>query len=159
MVNAGYHSVGTLGDLIAQTDVVLAHNHRQYFVCDSDPHGIALIQGDQMLPVGHFLVLNQGQNGNPSPSRNVLEIWSDANSDHHIEPNEVQRITSIDGKPLPVLAEGPGSMWMARNGDIYLATVKGQARRVGSIGNRLAIHHCESGAKVLGVVTQLHFRQ
>ncbi len=122
MVNAGYHSVGTLGDLIAQTDVVLAHNHRQYFVCDSDPHGIALIQGDQMLPVGHFLVLNQGQNGNPSPSRNVLEIWSDANSDHHIEPNEVQRITSIDGKPLPVLAEGPGSMWMARNGDIYLAT-------------------------------------
>ncbi len=119
---AGFHSVGTLGfDYMAQDDVVLADNHRQYFVCDAEPHGIALVQGNQMLPVAHFLFLNSGQKGNPY-HRNVLEIWSDTNGDHHIQPNEVQQLFSIGGKPLPPLAGGPGSMWMARNGDVYLAT-------------------------------------
>ena len=119
---AGFHSVGTFGfNYWSQDDVVLADNHRQYFVGDAEPHGIALIQGNQMLPVGHFLFLNKAQKGNLY-HRNVLEIWSDTNGDHHIQPNEVQALSSIGGKPLPPLAGQDGSMWMAKNGDVYLVT-------------------------------------
>ncbi|NNM88086.1 MAG: hypothetical protein HKL95_06170 [Phycisphaerae bacterium] len=121
MPKAGYHSVGQLNDGDGQPDTVRAVNHQSYYFGDFNPHGIALIQGNQMLPVAHFLVLNKGEKGNPYP-RNVLEIWSDRNGDHHIEPGEVQRVTSIAGKPLVPLAQQEGSMWMARNGDIYLAT-------------------------------------
>ena len=121
MPKAGYHSVGQLNDGDGQPDTVRAANKRSYYFGDFNPHGIALMHGDQMLPVGHFLVLNKGEKGNPYP-RNVLEIWSDRNGDHHIQPNEVQHVTTIAGKPLPPLAEQEGSMWMARNGDIYLAT-------------------------------------
>ncbi|EQD31778.1 hypothetical protein B1A_19760, partial [mine drainage metagenome] len=39
---AGFHSVGTFGfNYWSQDDVVLADNHRQYFVGDAEPHGIA----------------------------------------------------------------------------------------------------------------------
>ncbi len=124
---AGFHSVGTLQYYyFAQDDVVLARNHRRYFIDDAEPHGIALIRGDQLLPVGHFLGLGQSQPNNPY-HRNVVEVWSDANGDHHIQPNEVQVLSSVDGKPLPPLAGLIGSMWMSRQGDIYLAT---QANRI-----------------------------
>ncbi len=124
---AGFHSVGTLQYAYwAQDDVVLARNHQRYFIDDAEPHGIALIRGDQMLPVGHFLDLGKSQPNNPY-HRDVIEVWSDANGDHHIQPNEVQILSSVDGKPLPPLAGQDGSMWMSRQGDIYLVT---QANRI-----------------------------
>ncbi len=120
--NAGFHSVGALSYFYwAQDDVVLADNHRQYFVCDAEPHGIALIHGDQLLPVAHFLALDKQQANNPY-HRNVVEIWSDTNGDHHIQPGEVQVLSTVAGKPLPSLAAQDGSMWMAKNGDVYLVT-------------------------------------
>ena len=132
---AGYHSVGTLGDFTAQTRVVLAENGQRYFVCDANPHGIALIRGDQMLPVAHFLVRDQYQR-HRGARRNELEIWSDANGDHHIQPGEVQRVFSLAGKPLPSLAESTGSMYMAKNGDIYLVTNENSIVEIPAAGFR-----------------------
>ncbi|NNM87798.1 MAG: hypothetical protein HKL95_04690, partial [Phycisphaerae bacterium] len=132
---AGYHSVGTMGNFNAQTDVVLAKNHREYYVSDANPHGICLIQGNQMLPVGHFLVRNKYQR-HRGARRNELEIWSDANGDHHIEPGEVQRVFSIAGKPLPSLGEAVGSMYMAKNGDIYLVTNENSIIEIPAAGFR-----------------------
>ena len=133
--NAGYHSVGTLGDHTAQTWVVLANNGQRYFVCDANPHGIALIHGDQMLPVAHFLVKDAYQR-HRGARRNELEIWSDANGDHHIQPGEVQRVFSIAGKPLPSMGEATGSMYMAKNGDIYLVTNENSIIEIPAAGFR-----------------------
>ncbi len=133
--NAGYHSVGTLGDHTAQTEVVLANNGRRYFVCDANPHGIALIQGNQMLPVAHFLVRDAYQR-HRGARRNELEVWSDVNGDHHIQPGEVTRVFSIAGKPMPSLGEATGSMYMAKNGDIYLVTNENSIIEIPAAGFR-----------------------
>ncbi len=116
----GLHPVGP-GGWLPQTDVVLGTNHRKYFVCDTNPHGIALIQGNQLLPVAYFRAWSSWQKGNPFHA-NALQIWSDANGDHRVEPGEVHVLTKLAGRPLPEFAGSPGSMWMSRQGDIYLAT-------------------------------------
>ncbi len=116
----GLHPVGP-GGWLPQTDVVLGTNHRKYFVCDTNPHGIAMIQGNKLLPVAYFRAWAGWQKGNPFHA-NALQIWSDANGDHRVEPGEVHVLLNLAGHPLPEFASSPGSMWMSRQGNIYLAT-------------------------------------
>ncbi len=116
----GLHPTGP-GGWLPQMDVVLGTNHRKYFVCDTNPHGIALIKGNKMLPVAYFRGWSGWQKGNPFHG-NALQIWSDTNGDHRVEPGEVHVLMKVAGRPLPELAGSPGSMWMSRQGDVYLAT-------------------------------------
>ena len=128
---AGYPEVGNYSDLDSGIIpmIVVAKNGRKYLVGDLNPNGICLVQGDAMLPVAHFKVINQGD----SSPVNALEVWQDANGDHQRQQSEVTRVEKIGGQPLPRFATyGAHSSFMAANGDFYIITA----------GNKILMFPC-----------------
>jgi hypothetical protein len=121
MDKAGFADVGTMVDNIAAPIVLIGDNKQKYVVCDGNPHGICLVEGDRMLPVGHARIYQENW------KNTRIELWSDLNGDHHLQPSEVTMVTTVEGKPLVNLDDSTGSMWMNRNGDLYFVT---QANRI-----------------------------
>jgi len=117
MKDAGYQDVDSLYNYIAAPFIVDAVNKRRYFVSDTNPRGICLMDGDKLLPVGRIMNVND-----PQGKAHRLEIWSDRNGNHHLQPDEVIVITTINGKPLPEINDLTGSMWMNARGDAFIVT-------------------------------------
>lgn len=125
---AGFTGVDTLVDAVGAPFVTLADNGRKYLVSDSGLHTVCLIQGDQLLPVGHARVAD-GRKEKPG-----LELWSDADGDHKPQPGEMTQITSVAGSPLAGINNSTGSLWMAASGDLYLMTNDGRILKVPAAG-------------------------
>ena len=121
LLNKRYPGFKSSGTWLPQLDVVVANNGRRYLVCDAGEHGVALLHGNQLLPVAYFHSWAKWQKDNPY-HRNALAIWCDSNGDHQVQPGEVHVVSSVAGLPLPALAGGAGSMWMSKKGNIYLVT-------------------------------------
>ncbi|HEY3329576.1 MAG TPA: hypothetical protein VGK19_06105 [Capsulimonadaceae bacterium] len=104
------------------------NNGRKYEIADTWPHFVHLVEDDKMLPVGYIKVLNanekiRGVTYNAT-SQGYIEVWSDQNGDHLVQPDELTRVTEIDGKPLPNVF-GPfrwSCLWMDKAGNAYLQT-------------------------------------
>jgi hypothetical protein len=82
-------------------------NGKKYLISDMYPHFVYAIDGDKMLPVGYIKILNANDKlyklvMNPT-NVGYIEVWIDANGDHVAQPEEIVKITEIDGKPLPRL--------------------------------------------------------
>ena len=122
--DAGRPEAGNFSDFSGGIipSIVAAANGRKYLVSDISPNGICLIQGDRMLPVAHFKVMNKGGGEKKTPN-NFVEIWQDRNGDHRIQPSEVTRLETVGGHPLPGMADwGAPSSYMAPSGDFYITT-------------------------------------
>lgn len=130
---AGVTAVGTMMDGIADPTVLTAANGKDYMVSDTNPHGIALIRGDQMLPVGYAKVYSAGSPTNLL-HKNYLELWTDLNGDHQIEPGELTSVETVAGQPLPEMNDITGSMRMEANGDLYLITRANKILKVPAAG-------------------------
>jgi len=103
-------------------------NGRKYEISDVWPHLVYAIDGDKMLPVGYIKVLNaneklRGVIYNPT-KQNSIEIWIDRNGDHVAQPEELTKITEIDGKPLPWMpsVHRDSCLWMDAKGHAYIQT-------------------------------------
>ncbi len=117
MKDAGYQDVDSLYNYIAAPFIVDAVNKRRYFVSDTNPRGVCLLDGDKMLPVGRIMNVDDWK-----ANTYRLEIWTDRNGDHHLQPDEVTIITTIEGKPVPAINDLTGSLWMNAHGDAFLVT-------------------------------------
>ena len=122
---AGMPDAGNFESVIPTVQVLA--NGRKYLVGDVSPSGIALMQGDQVLPVAHFLVKNAARDAalgaRNTSDRNFIEVWQDQNGDHREQPEEVTRLDSIQGKPLPFVADWFTHVsYVAPNGDFYVIT-------------------------------------
>lgn len=117
-----------------------AKNGRRYLVGDVSPNGIALVEGDKILPVGHLLVVNAGSGGalggaRNTSGRNFIEVWSDANGDHRKQPGEVQRLESVGGEPLPAVADWfVHTSQMMPNGDFLVETSANKILKIPAAG-------------------------
>ena len=117
---AGIEGVGDLYQANCIPYVEVLANKRKYFISDSNPHGVCLIEGDNLLPVGHLLTMNAYLRDN-TYRKNYIEMWIDSNGDHKPEPDEITTVFTIQGKPLPALSGSVGSTWMDANGDVYIS--------------------------------------
>ncbi len=102
-------------------------NGKKYFIEDSSPHAVCLIDGDKFLPVGSLAVVNPNQHlapgQRPDPKAPVtLEVWIDKNGDHLKTDDEVTTVSQVDGKPLPRLNTTACSMWVDEKGNAYITT-------------------------------------
>lgn len=129
---AGYPSAGLLLDTMNVPELLIADNGRKYMVSDTSGgrmcHGICEVRGDLILPVAHARVLDE------KGGRRGIEFWSDRNEDHQIQPDELQTLDAVDGGASVAVARTPGSMWMARNGDLFFTTHTNRILKVPSTG-------------------------
>ena len=128
MPKAGYPHMGTVLDTMAVPDVIIAKNGKKYLVSDANPHGICLVEGDKMIPVGYART-TRWQDEKPG-----IEVWSDVNGDRQPQPGELTMLSTIDGKEIVRAAEQTGSMWMAPNGDLYLLTGANKIIKIPAVG-------------------------
>ena len=114
---------------------VRAQNGRLYLAGDNNPNGIALVEGDTILPVNHIRVLNAKRSPENQTDRNYLELWSDANGDHKVQPDELQRLDSVEGKPLPFVADWfDHSSLLRPNGDFTVETAANKVLMIPAAG-------------------------
>lgn len=135
---AGMPDAGNFESVIPTVQVLA--NGRKYIVGDVSPNGIALMQGDQVLPVAHFLVRNAGRDSALGSARNTsdknfIEVWQDANGDHKSQAGEVTRLDSVAGKPLPPVADWFTHVsYVARNGDFFVETSANSILKIPAAG-------------------------
>ncbi|MDQ2688442.1 MAG: hypothetical protein M3Y28_11315, partial [Armatimonadota bacterium] len=131
-------AAGDFGGVIPT--VLVANNGKKYIVGDVSPNGVALMDGDKVLPVAHFLVKNKGRDSALGGERNTtqnnyIEVWQDANGDHKLQPSEVTRLDTVDGKPLPFVADWFAHVsYMAPNGDFYFTTQANSILKIPAAG-------------------------
>ena len=114
-------------------------NGRKYFIEDANPHAVCLIEGDHFLPVGSLNVERPGDHLKPGerPDRNAttsVEVWIDRNGDHRKQPEEVARLTTVEGKPLPNLMNRSCSMWLDEKGNAFIITAANSILKIPSNG-------------------------
>ena len=126
---AGFPHVGTMLDTMNVPELLIAKNGKRYLVSDANPHGICLVDGDNMIPVGYARVTDPKKDDKPG-----VELWSDANFDHQPQAEEVTLLATVDGQPVARAAEQTGSMWMAPNGDLYLLTQSNRILKIPATG-------------------------
>lgn len=129
---AGYDALPDMYDRISSPEIKYLSNGKKYMYSDS-MHGVCLVVGDQILPVGGALVHNARQKGN-TLKKSYLEVWSDTNGNHRIDAGEEAMIDTVDGAPLPEMADATCSMWLNSNGDLYLTSEANKILRIPATG-------------------------
>jgi hypothetical protein len=114
--------------------ISILSNGQKYLISDSVPHAVCLIEGDTIKPVGHLDCFDIHDKRKPDNKAAFIEMWIDRNGDHKIQPDELTIIDSVDGKPLPNMSEGSGTMWMDHSGNAYLTTAANSIIKVPSTG-------------------------
>ncbi|HEY8966259.1 MAG TPA: hypothetical protein VIM58_07445, partial [Candidatus Methylacidiphilales bacterium] len=109
-------------------------NGMKYWIEDTGPHYVCLVQGDDLVPVGKINVYNPHAGHYVSNPEACYEIWSDRDGDHKIEPDEVSKLQGIGNRPVPVTDVGINSMWLDANGDAYFLTQENAIVRIPSDG-------------------------
>lgn len=128
-VAAGIEGFANLLDTMNMPQVTRLSNGVKYLISDSQPHGIARLEGDTLQPVGRARVLDFDAEGAG------VELWSDRNGDGHIDASELTGVTKLrDGTPMPRLASEIGSMWMNPRGDIFLVSGANSVIRIPARG-------------------------
>jgi hypothetical protein len=130
---SGIDGVGGLYEANCLPYVQVLANKRRYFISDSNPHGVCLIEGDNMLPVGHLRVKNWYERDNPT-HKTYIEMWIDRNGDHKPQPEEMTTVYTIQEKPLPGLSGSVGSTWMDDRGDVYISSWNNRVIKIPSDG-------------------------
>jgi hypothetical protein len=114
--------------------VLIGSNKKKYLAGAVSPNGIALVQGDRVLPVARFRVWNQGHKEN-TRQKNYAEVWQDRNGDHREQPAEVSILDTVEGKPLVPLADWfVHSSLFTPSGDFYIQTAANKILLIPSEG-------------------------
>ena len=114
--------------------ISILENGRKYFIADSNPHAVCLIEGDSIKPVGHLDVYNIRDRRKPETKAAFIEMWIDRNGDNKMQPDEVTIIDTVEGKPLPNVSAGAGTMWVDRQGNAYLITTANSILKIPAEG-------------------------
>ena len=109
-------------------------NSQKYFISDANPHAVCLIQGNNIQPVGHLDVYNIHDRRKPENKAAFIEMWIDRNGDHKMQLDEVTILDTVEGKPLPNVSAGSGTMWMDRQGNAYLITTANSILKIPAEG-------------------------
>lgn len=117
----GMEGVGTL---FAEhfPSVSILSNGKKYLISDSNPHAACLIEGDSIKPVGHLNAFGIHDRRKPDLKAPCIEMWIDKNGDNKMQPDEVTTIDTVEGKPLPNISSGSGTMWVDHQGNAFLIT-------------------------------------
>ena len=120
-----------VGDLFSEhfPSISVLANGKKYFISDSNPHAVCLIQGDAIKPVGHLAVKRS-----PETKASCIEMWIDRNGDNKMQPDEVTLIDTVGGKPLPGMSQGSGTMWVDPQGNAYLITTANSILKIPAEG-------------------------
>ena len=109
-------------------------NGRKYFIQDTNPHYVCLIEGDTLLPVGRINTYNPHGGHFTSITDPYYEVWVDRNGDRKVDPEEILKFDKIEGKPVPIADTGWNSMWLDANGDAYFLTEENAIVKIPSDG-------------------------
>jgi len=111
-------------------------NGKKYFIEDSNPHAVCLIDGDKFLPVGSLKVNNPGRPvpGVKTPELVTVSVWIDKDGDHKSQPGEISTLTTVGGNPLPHLNDRSLSMWLDEKGNAYILTYANSVLKIPSEG-------------------------
>ena len=132
LATVGMASNGGFDDLLHV--VLIADNGRKYFAGANNPNGIALLQGDKILPIAHFKVFDKFRK-DLKIDKTYLEIWQDKNGDHREQPDEITHFDTVAGKPLVDVADwGVTSSYLMPNGDFYVTTLANKILKFPSSG-------------------------
>jgi hypothetical protein len=126
MEQAGIGGMGELGYGGSTPYVMKLSNGRKYYIDDMTPHGICLVEGDSLIPVGHLAVysphVKKMREGGEQPDVKLptIEMWVDRNGDHQPQADEMTSIDTMDGKPLPSPGAASGMIWIDKQDTAYL---------------------------------------
>jgi len=129
MEKAGYGKMYSMLPYIRRLD-----NGKKYFIDDWNPHSVCLIEGDNILPVGHLEVHYPYNRKHPEDKTNFIQMWIDKNGDHQPQSDEITTITTVDGKPLPRMMDSTGSLWIDKDGTAYIICVMNSILKIPSDG-------------------------
>ena len=133
---AGMEDVGSMFTEDFPNISVLA-NGKKYFVEDSNPHAVCLIDGDKFLPVGSLQVNNPGRplpGVKTGPEPVTVSVWIDKNGDHKQQPDEVTALSNVAGKDLPHMKDRSLSMWLDEKGNAYITTYANSVLKIPADG-------------------------
>ena len=125
-VGAGIDEFQSIMNTMNMPVVLRGANGRKYLVSDgtachrdpTQPKPVCLIAGDRILPVAACFTRREKER---RPKRHVIELWTDANGDHRVQPEEKQTIESVGGRTFR-LADHDGAFLMTEDGAAFILT-------------------------------------
>jgi len=141
MLQAGVDGVSEMGWAGATPYVQTLSNGKKYLIDDMTPHGICLVEGDSLIPVGHLAYyipnLKTMREGGDQPEgikEKTLEVWIDRNGDHRPQADELTSTTQVQGQPMPPACTYGGGIWLDKDGNAFMPCSNNSILKIPSDG-------------------------